>query len=771
LGDSRPFQEALKRGSVHAWGGRWEQAVQEYRLALNQSPRDPSARTYLAMALFKSGQLREALGLYQDLCKAQPSNLSLLLRLAEVQEAIGDCESALANYRLLATTHEGLNQPKDAVRGWRKAVALNPADLQLWDALLTAAERAGSLAEQMPGYLRLAREMAMGARFQDAIQVVERAQQLDPSNPAVPELLLAIRRALEFSWRAAAAGESVPEEALVRWFTQTSLDSEPQRAAEPVAEQRVEPVADAIGDEVVIEDPDGIDPAPAPSECTGADAALAVVGDENDVGDEPRRYMIDPGQDVVTSSQGVGDLGLDPVAPGQDPVDPGLDVVDLGPDVRDPGLDMVAPGLDVVHPERDGGDLGLDVASPLVGDGYPSAVECVEAEAFDAEPEAEAVVAEAQPEEPEPEPTPEPEPEPEPDAVVTEPEQPEQPGLEEPEPELQPEVAPPTVEALLMLAAEARAEGRLDDAEERFGAVLDDNVTGDADAARTAAFSLLEIARERAADGDLSAAAQSLLLLRSTVAQPQLPPSLSERAAAVSTELFGCCCGEHLEEIVALPLGSLDGVTRELKSAEELASQGLLRSAADAVYKVIAERPDFLPAQSLLGRIEAAQGLRDMALSRSERLTLLYDIRGSSHQGMELRWWQVAEGVAGEDARTQLVSDLRAQNRLLECGAVRAGHRPEPWSAGWARRASDMASLPGPLEDLLRRAEAAHARGDAEETMRLLRSGLEDGELLDPPIAAALLRTLQVSGDVQFQRQRLRAVLEEMGLPQGLADW
>ncbi|HEX2922943.1 MAG TPA: tetratricopeptide repeat protein, partial [Chloroflexota bacterium] len=129
----------MKRGSAHAWSGRWEQAAQEYKLALKQSPRDSSAKTYLAMALFKSGQLREALDLYQELWDKLPSNLSFLQRLAEVQEAIGDLEPALTSYRLLATTYERLQQPSEAVKGWRKAVALSPLDSDLWDALLKSA--------------------------------------------------------------------------------------------------------------------------------------------------------------------------------------------------------------------------------------------------------------------------------------------------------------------------------------------------------------------------------------------------------------------------------------------------------------------------------------------------------------------------------------------------------------------------------------------------------------------------------------------------------
>jgi len=547
LGESTLFQEALKRGSAHAWCGRWEQAVQEYRLALRESPKDPSAKTYLAMALFKSGQFGEALDLYQELWKGQPSNLAILQRLAEVQDALGDSASALANYRLVAESSARRRQPAESLRGWRKASELNPSDPALWDSLMEAAALVGALADYMPGYLRLAREIAMGGRFQDAIQVVERAQKLDPGNPAVPALLSAIRKVQEFSRLAAAAGETVPEETLARWFAATTLESAPRQGVQtPVVE-------------------------------------------------EPQQQV---------------------------------------------GM------LETPNPE-----CGVEPSPPM----DDQALEC--------------------------------------DA-----------GL---------------VDALLPRAQLLSRVGRWGAAEEQCRKLLNDSLSSSAaEPAMESVGALLEIAREKAAEGEMAAATESLVWLRSRVARPQLPSSMAERAAATSAELLGRCGGEHLEEIALLPLELQDEVVQGLKRAEDLAMRGQLRSAADGIYELIAKYPDFLPFQSLLGRVLAAQGRQDEARGRSGRLAVLYDMRGTPQNGLELLWWQVADGVGDEDARAGLAEALRAQNRLAEAEAVLAGLWPQRWGAGLVESTHDVAALPGPVGDPSRSAEASFAGGDPEEATR-----------------------------------------------------
>jgi len=191
-------------------------AVQEYRHALELAPGDLHAQSQLALALFKGGWLREASDMYQMLWQSQPSNLSLLRRLTEIQESLGDLDAASENLQLLGEIHRRLGASREAVKAWESALRLRPDNPHPQDSLLELVLQEDPSIRLMPSYLMLARSLALHARFEDAIQVVEKAQLLDPDNASVLDLLSAIRRGIEFSWHAATSGQEVSQESLAQ---------------------------------------------------------------------------------------------------------------------------------------------------------------------------------------------------------------------------------------------------------------------------------------------------------------------------------------------------------------------------------------------------------------------------------------------------------------------------------------------------------------------------------------------------------------------------
>ena len=229
-GDGGLLQEALKRGSSYAWDERWEEAAREYRSALELSPQDPSAMSGLAMALYRAGHLAESLETYQALLKLQPSNLSILGRIAELQGALGDRESAIAGYRVLAELYARRGDHVEALKAWQKVAEWNPDSSQVWNSLMDAAERAGAATRVMSRFLAAGREMALQGQFEDAFQLAERAQRLDPSNPSVMALLLGIKKALVSSWQAQSMDQETPQADLSALFPPIPIDDEPQPA-------------------------------------------------------------------------------------------------------------------------------------------------------------------------------------------------------------------------------------------------------------------------------------------------------------------------------------------------------------------------------------------------------------------------------------------------------------------------------------------------------------------------------------------------------------
>ncbi len=809
------FQEALKRGSAYAWKGRWEDAVEEYRHALEFSPGDLSARTYLAMALYKADHLQEARQLYQELWREQPSNLSMLLRLAEVQETMGDINAAVASYQGLAELHTLRRAPNEALKAWQKAVALKPDDLVLWDATMEAAVQAGMISGLMPSYLGLARQLALEGRFEEAIAVVARAQTLDPSNPLVLPLLASIRGALAHSWRATARGETTTPDDLARLIPtipdlgssiSETADTEPSAplpssdvdaltevhdssTAAPVVELtepfqhelRAEEFAPAVEDAS----------APEPEPCEDASAArpLESLGElstlvEGDLEKFPPS-VVEPSEDLPSLDKEPLSLVEEP------PIEVASSLLqefttdettseDAAPTVEGEAPSNLLPGeesSEAVPAEEQLEALTLDgeieVAEPELEEApsaehSPSQVELTEGEAsqvtvdlslpseraveafdegtdgdVDEEGSSGNAIAEQL-------------------AELAEAHE----QVEEFEQAAEAygqalELSPRLPRALLGMARLQLATGELDLAEERVRLVLEASSPEMTPSQGLAVKLLLDILIGRAVSGDLQAATEGLLWLRSILPAERLQSPDVEDSAEVIAQLLGRCGAEHLEELASLQPERRGEVVLTLRKAEELLESGRFRSAADESFRLIAHYPDLLPAQSLLARLLVAQKRAKDARERSQRLLNLYEMRGAPQQALEVLQWRVSSGVGDGADRVRLVQLLRAQNRLAEADLVEMGRD---------RESSTRRSIIGtpPLEELLHLAEASFASGDREGAVGLLRAALE-AEETDEVARAALARVLQLMGD-ESGRGELLETLSRLGLPAGLAD-
>ncbi len=727
-GGSGSFQEALKRGSAHAWKGRWEQAAEEYRNALKHSPKDVSARTYLAMALYKSGELQEALGLYQLLWQDQPSNPSLLQRMAEVQEAMGDLDGAAASFRDLAEIHSRRRALQDAFKSWQKAAALKPDDLTLWNSMMEAAALAGTVMEVMPSYLGLGRRLALGGAFEEAIGVVERAQILDPTNPLVLPLLASIRGALAYSWRATAQGETPTPQDLSRLIPEISppAESPPMEDPSPLASSalgmesppREEVPTVEVADEVEepseeaelsesmdgpVEEPIQLrEPDPGVEE--QAPVALAAVEEWALAGsiDTDGPQIDDPAEGSVLQSPepepgGASEEGPVPdleawltdgvtVREGEAPAEPASDVElqqEPWDQPDDPGSDLAPAGesleeaADLVPQEEPEARL-TDAVTVREGEApaQPAREEaCPPAVATESDPSMNQAEPDELPQEAEGAESPEDAP----GTAIAEQlaelaeayergEQTEQ-AVEAYGQAL--ELSPHLARALLGRARLHLGAGELGLAEEKVRLALAHS-SSNASLVGPAAKLLLDILIGKVVAGDLQGATEGLRWLRSTVPAELLPASELESGTAALAGLLGQCGAEHLDELALLSPEARGEVVLALRKGEELLAQGMVRSAIDEMYRLIAEHPSFLPAQSLLGKALAAQKRLEAARDRSQRLLQLYEIRGTPDHSVETLRWRVAEGISNGDDRSRLVHLLRAQNRVTEAELIEA---------------------------------------------------------------------------------------------------
>ena len=872
--DNKLFQEALKRGSAHAWNEEWNNAAEQYRLALQEFPDDVSALTYLAMALYRCGEYRQSLALYQSLWNSQPSNLTMLQRVAELQEAVGEREAAAISYGHLAEAHTRRRSPRDAFKAWQKVVEFTPGNPLLWSSLIEMAVQVGAVKEVIPGYLGLARDLALQSRFQEAIQIVERAVSLDATNPHAMGLLNGIRRAMEYWWRATGLGELVLAEDLARLIP-------PVEAQAPVSEQP------ARTPELPIEMPPRQDEMPAqhpgkedrPAITVYASnvtlsmdrtGSISIQGDagstspsENAEGgltweefetlasphptdeiaappvhDEPgtseaveAEVTSEAGEAEVTSEAGEAEVTSSEEEVRPDEAlgeEPSVEEVELAkvamPDggvVQEESEPDVAPSELPEILERMDWTEGWDDSPDSIAAGEPLDVELEEMDfpQWLEELEAPAVEQETPPtaEEGEPAAVTADEEQP-PVAVVVEVEEEEAPAAQESEAlEIVEEAEAPTWLELMQEAEVAASAGELEravqlyeqsltagiggtqqftelgDVHERLGQ-LDQASHAYAQALELSANSpqallglarvdlrnhkldaaeqearraldgtservalaaavelLLDILRERSAYADIGGAAEGLAWLHSSQVADRFPPSVAERIAQVSRDLLCQSVAEHLDELVELPKPARNDAAAALSKAERLIEERRLRTAADEMYRLVSLYPDFLPAQSVLGRVLVAQGRGDEAIVRARRLLELYALRERQTDGLEVLLWLVRSGTGTQEDLERLNRLLKAQNRTEEPERSSPGHLD--------------------LDGLLLEAESMFASGDIAGAAGLIESALQDVATGDQTTTAALLRILQLlDPSADGRHDTLVNLLEGLGLPEDLAS-
>ena len=189
------FGEAMRAAADAAWEGRWEEAVEAYRLALAQSPENVEALTGLGMAYARSGKHSEASAAYRRASDLAPEDPVLLERVGKALEGLGRHEEACKVYIACAEQYiQQQESPEQAVACWESAVRVQPDAVEAHVQLLKHYQRQGRIREAADECLRLARIYGDQGRWDYGIRLCEHALKLSPRSSDVLNLRDALRR-------------------------------------------------------------------------------------------------------------------------------------------------------------------------------------------------------------------------------------------------------------------------------------------------------------------------------------------------------------------------------------------------------------------------------------------------------------------------------------------------------------------------------------------------------------------------------------------------
>ena len=88
-GNRARFEEALNRGHSHSWDQNWQEAIAEFKVAIEEVANEPAPYAGLGMAYLEMNQLKDALENYKLAARFSRGDVIYLRQVADAQERLG----------------------------------------------------------------------------------------------------------------------------------------------------------------------------------------------------------------------------------------------------------------------------------------------------------------------------------------------------------------------------------------------------------------------------------------------------------------------------------------------------------------------------------------------------------------------------------------------------------------------------------------------------------------------------------------------------------
>lgn len=165
-----PLEPALRRtlGDAFAAQGQIEEAIAQYRKALELTPHDPEVRIAIGASLWRGGQVDEAIDLFRKVLAADPDHEQAHNDLGSALVSLGRLDEAILHYRKaielkpdFAEPHQNLGavylqtgRPEAAMEQFRRALEIKPDYVEVQHKLGVLLARQGRTDEAIACYER-----------------------------------------------------------------------------------------------------------------------------------------------------------------------------------------------------------------------------------------------------------------------------------------------------------------------------------------------------------------------------------------------------------------------------------------------------------------------------------------------------------------------------------------------------------------------------------------------------------------------------------------
>jgi len=218
-GNRENYEQAMRAAYDHSWNQNWKAAIEAYKQALTESPRDLAATLGLGGAFLEMGQMQVALKVFERAVQLAPEDTGALAKLAEVQERLGRPEDAAITQIKTGYAFAQQGKLEEAADAWSRSSRLAAdqveAHLQLAQVLVQLDRSEEAAAE----YSVLASIAQRQGDVDMAMEHCQQALRLDPDNSEALAMFEALQRSHE------------PEEVDLTFWDELEYETEPVEPA------------------------------------------------------------------------------------------------------------------------------------------------------------------------------------------------------------------------------------------------------------------------------------------------------------------------------------------------------------------------------------------------------------------------------------------------------------------------------------------------------------------------------------------------------------
>ncbi len=291
------FQKAMNEGHSAAWDQEWDKAVSAYRRALQEIPDNPKALSSLALSLYQSGHIEEALQLYMNVAKLSPDDPVPMEKVAQLSERLGNLKNAMDAALRAGDLFLKQRDTEKALENWVRVTNLNPEHAIARSRLAQVHEKLGHAQQSVTEYLALASIIQRAGNAEKSKEMVDKAQSISPNSQEVKQAQTLLKTGQLLPKPIRGKGGTGP----IR-MSQVKQLQEPQKAAsglDPITEARQKALTQLA--ELLFE---FSDESPAAQERRGLSAIMKGTGGISMQQAEQTKVVLHLGQAIDSQSKG-----------------------------------------------------------------------------------------------------------------------------------------------------------------------------------------------------------------------------------------------------------------------------------------------------------------------------------------------------------------------------------------------------------------------------------------------------------------------------------